>query len=186
VPLLWREEMALDDGVIDADHKCLIALANDVELVQPGVGARADLEVIVARLARYAEVHFDREERLQAASGFLYAQAHRMNHRAQQRSIVSLLSACRETPVDRLPEFQERLASVLFDWLREHIIKADLMMKPFLAASWMRQPVFEALPDAVSSNADGAGHAVPFRQLPLPSDAGRIGQWRARGGQWDA
>ena len=96
--ILWRDEMSVDDGVIDADHKCLIALVNDVDLVEPGPAMLAELTVILDRLIAYARIHFEREERLQVATGFTYAQAHRARHRSLMRELDGMRAQCETGP----------------------------------------------------------------------------------------
>jgi hypothetical protein len=31
--IVWRPQMAIDGGILDADHKCLIGLVNEVEAI---------------------------------------------------------------------------------------------------------------------------------------------------------
>ena len=130
--ITWRNEMSVDGGIIDEDHKCLIDLVNAVDLVKPGPMMLAELNKILAKLCEYARVHFDREERLQVASAFTYAQAHRSRHRALVGDLQSMIAACNATAPEELGEFRLRLSEFLFHWLRDRIVKVDLLMKPFV------------------------------------------------------
>jgi len=177
---MWREEMSVDGGVIDDDHKCLIGLVNDVDLVQEGPGMRSQLQVILARLSAYAEVHFDREQRLQVASAFIYAQAHRANHRSLMRELDAMLDECRKTASWQMIPFHARLTDFLYHWLRDHIVKVDLLMKPFVAEMLRHSRAAVPLAEAVRlSEADRARELAKLRrQLVLP--AGRPGDRRER------
>jgi hemerythrin len=83
--IVWRKEMAIDGDVIDADHRCLIDIVNDVDGVRPGPAMPSELAVILMRLGAYARVHFQREERLQAAALFTDIDAHHRSHGALLR-----------------------------------------------------------------------------------------------------
>jgi len=169
--IVWRDEMSVDGGVVDADHKCLIAIVNDVDLVEPGPAMAAALTAILDRLGAYAQVHFEREERLQFATGFTFAQAHRASHRSLVRELDAMRAECENGPPEHVAAFHARLCDFLHHWLCDHIIKADLLMKPFVPR--MRRPAQGAvsLPDAVrmSQAAKAPAQATAQRRLPLPA-----------------
>lgn len=169
--ITWRDEMAIDNGLIDADHKCLIAVVNDVDLVAPGPEMPARLMAILDRLNTYAQIHFDREERLQLATGFTYAQAHHARHRSLVRELNAMRAECAAAPPEQTEAFHARLRDFLYHWLCDHIIKVDLLMKPFVPR--MRRHAQAAVPlvEAVrSTEADKAAEqAKRHRQLPLPA-----------------
>ena len=132
VSIQWRASMSVDAGMIDEDHKCLIALINAIDLVGPGPRMREDMDRILAQLSAYADLHFQREERLQVHSAFTYARAHHQRHRALLRDLNAMIGECKTTAGDDLPGYRARLSEFLFHWLRDHIVKADLLMKPFV------------------------------------------------------
>ena len=177
--LVWRDEMSIDGGVIDDDHKCLIELVNAVAALRPDQGMLTMLDVTIARLVTYAEVHFEREEKLQAAAAFIYAQAHRSRHRSIAREMAALLAECKTLTRDALPQFHARLCDRLYDWLRDHILKADMMMKPFVAEMRRHGRLSESLSDAVRVRVEFAagGQEAPYRQLLLPSGRPSHRQW---------
>ena len=145
----WRAEMAIDGGIIDDDHKCLIGLVNEMESTQPD-RIPPELGLILVRLGIYVQVHFEREERLQVAAGFTDADGHQRRH----RSILHRLDAMRldfEKPKDRqqTEAFRARLRSFLNNWLIDHILKADLAMKPFVKEMGRHQQGIVPLANAV-------------------------------------
>jgi hemerythrin len=169
--LVWRDEMSIDGSVIDDDHKCLMVLVNEVAVLRPDQGMLVMLDVALARLVTYAEVHFEREESMQTAAAFIYAQAHRSRHRSIAREMAALLAECKTLTRDELPRFHARLCDRLYDWLLDHILKADMMMKPLVAEMRRHARLSESLTGAVRVRVDfeGAGPGAPYRQLLLPS-----------------
>jgi hemerythrin len=168
--IVWRAEMSIDGGVIDDDHKCLIGLVNDVDLIASGPTMQLELSLVLAKLDAYARHHFEREERLQIATGFTFAQAHNKRH----RSLMRELDTMRAKPAEnwgsrRMDEFRLDLSDFLYHWLSDHILKVDRLMKPFV--SEMRQLSRGSVPlaKAVELSQDRpAVQVLPSRTLPLP------------------
>ena len=132
--IIWRDQMSIDNGLIDNDHKCLIAIVNDLDVIHPGAGMPKQVTAILRRLNHYAQSHFMREEQLQAAVGYTLADAHHHRHRA----LTHELDAMRvEWEIVRAPRdmiaFHRRLGEFLHHWLVDHILKDDLLMQPFAA-----------------------------------------------------
>ena len=169
--IVWRDEMSVDHGIIDADHKCLIALVNDVDLVGPGPAMSAEVTAILDRLTTYARTHFDREQRLQLATGFTYAQAHQARHRSLMRELDAMRAECENGPAEQMVAFHARLCDFLYHWLRDHIVKVDLLMKPFVPRMQRQARGAVSLAEAVRlSEADKTPEqAKRYQQLPLPA-----------------
>jgi hemerythrin len=172
--LAWQEAMSIDGSVIDNDHKCLIGLINVVEAMRPGPAMYAGVETAIAQLLAYAQVHFEREEKLQTRSAFTYAQAHRSRHRNIMRDMEAMLKECKQSPLAALPQFHARLCDYLHHWLRDHIFKADMLMKPFVADMRQHTEKFASLPDAVRMKIhyERPTGEEASRQLPLSSREG--------------
>jgi hemerythrin len=134
VAIVWRKEMSIDQGLIDDDHKWLISLVNAVDDVKTGATMQDDLSVILSRLGAYARLHFQREERLQVSVRFIYAKAHGLNHTVLLRDLDGIRAEC-EAQMDPVPllAFRARVSDFLYHWLVDHIIKTDVLMKPFVA-----------------------------------------------------
>jgi hemerythrin-like metal-binding protein len=80
VTIIWREAMSIDGGVIDRDHKALIAIINEFGDTLPFVGATDHLCNILFKLDKYANTHFRREEYLQKSMNFPEYEYHRLKH----------------------------------------------------------------------------------------------------------
>lgn len=130
--LVWREQLSVGNNVIDSDHKHLIEIINMVEhsLKTKDRGALAKA---LDDLSQYSLVHFDREEKIAAAVG--YTQVPQLND--SHRVLFEKLSQARgeiesmgdEWSADTIRHFTDFLR----DWLIDHVIKEDLLMKPVLA-----------------------------------------------------
>jgi hemerythrin len=126
--------MSIDKGLIDEDHKWLIGLVNTIDDVRPGPTMQDDISVILARLRAYARIHFQREERLQVSARFLYAKAHGLRHASLLRDLDGICAECdREMDPAQLMAFRRRVNDFLYQWLVDHILKTDVLMKPFVA-----------------------------------------------------
>jgi len=169
--IIWRDELVIDGGVIDDDHKCLIGLVNEVDLIGPGPTMAVELATILAQLRTYARIHFEREERLQIATAFPYAQAHRAGHRDLARELDAMRTEFETTVPEQMGAFHGRLRDFLHHWLRDHIIGSDLLMKPFAAEMQRYSQATVALVEAVklSEAYKSPEPPKPYRQLLLPA-----------------
>ena len=102
--------------------------------VRPGSAMRAEIAVILDRLNAYARVHFQREERLQVAAHFANASAHGRYHESVIRDLDAIRAECnRKTGTRQSMAFQQRMSALLNEWLIDHIMRSDALMKPFIA-----------------------------------------------------
>ncbi len=133
--IVWREGLTIDHGPIDRDHHTLIAIINKFETVQPGPDAAARLAAVIDELERYGSAHFGREEELQRLVAFPLAAEHGQQHRHLMRSLLEARAdLARTASAKGLAAFREHMCGFLNDWLIDHIIKTDLLMKPYVKA----------------------------------------------------
>lgn len=151
----WRDDMAIDQGVIDQDHRALIAIINEFCEAKVDRNELPRLERIIAKLEHYAAAHFGREEALQRVVQYAYVDAHHHEHvdlirqlgtirgdllglhgegrpPPPEASAPSSLSAAEPTP-EAIVRAHAEVAEFLHHWLVDHIIKSDLRMKPYTA-----------------------------------------------------
>jgi len=135
--IVWRDQMSVDGGLIDQDHRVLIGIINEFAATQPTAEALPALESVLAKLDRYTQIHFEREEKLQRAILYPFHEAHRHSH----NDLIRQLSEVREElktkaatkSVEDLAAVHGRMGDFLHHWLVDHIIQADLRMKPYTA-----------------------------------------------------
>jgi hemerythrin len=169
--IIWREQMSIDNGVIDDDHRSLIGIVNEVDTIAPGPAMSAELAVVLARLGAYARVHFEREERLQVGVAFTYQLAHHRRHKGLLRELDAMRMQCETISApQQLLAFHARLCEFLYQWLVDHIVKADVLMKPFVDEMRKHAPATNSLAEAVllSAASRETERAKALGQLPLP------------------
>lgn len=127
--LLWREQLSVGNDLIDSDHRHLIEIINKAE-VHFKANNHRELTAVLAELAHYGKTHFDREERIARAAGY---------------TGTAQLHAAHDRLVEELKDFRENLGTTwsedevarftlfLRNWLINHVIKEDLLMRPWLA-----------------------------------------------------
>jgi hemerythrin len=174
--ILWREEMSIDQGVIDHDHQTLITIINEFIEAAPGPRALPMLERIIAKLEHYAVVHFTREEALQRAAQYIYLDAHHHEHGDLIKQIMAIrreLAALAPPPApsvetqasagaappppppidegsEEIAKVHSEMAAFLHHWLVDHIIKSDLRMKPYAARMAPHAATMKPLATAVT------------------------------------
>ena len=129
--LLWREQLSVGNNVIDSDHRYLIEIITKVENCLRTKN-RKDLTAALIDISQYSRFHFDREEKIANAIGF--TQVTRLNQ-SHQELLKQLDQVRRE--IDAMghewsSEVVGHFTHFLHDWLINHVIKEDLLMKPFL------------------------------------------------------
>ena len=136
--IVWRDQMSVDGGIIDSDHKVLIGIINEFAAVEATSPVVPTLKGILAKLDQYAKTHFEREERLQKSVSFPFHQAHVRAHEALIRQLseveTQLNGATVATNTAEFAALHAKLADFLHHWLIDHIIGTDLRMKPFTKA----------------------------------------------------
>lgn len=126
--LVWRDQLSVGNDAIDSDHKHLIEIIN---LAEQSLKAKnpSDLMFALDSLSSYSKEHFSREEKIASAVGYVQAQKLHLSHDAL---LTKLSQATQELNEKWTESAIENFAALLRDWLINHVIKEDLMMKPAL------------------------------------------------------
>lgn len=126
-PVPWLAAFGIDDGQIDAEHRDIIALYNDICIDTAGSALRGLERVMQEDAIGRLTLHFDTEERIFEQIDFRDAVSHRREHNRIRKRLAPLafdLDALSFT----------RLLLNLRTGLVEHIIRHDLGFKsPLLA-----------------------------------------------------
>ena len=126
--LQWREQFSVGNDLIDSDHRYLIDLINKAE-VSMKANHRVELGTVLDEMARYGASHFDREELI--ARAVAYPKAEQL-HGSHAKLVLSL-DKFREDIGDSWSDASvAQFSTFLRDWLIDHVIKEDLLMKPWL------------------------------------------------------
>ena len=129
--LVWRDQLSVGNNVIDSDHKYLIEIINQVEqslVTKNLIGLAKTLD----DLSQYSRVHFEREEKIAEAVGYTQVPHLNQSHQELLKQLEQIRGAIdamgREWSADTVNHF----TNFLRDWLINHVIKEDLLMKPVL------------------------------------------------------
>ncbi len=133
MPLMqWTDKLSVGVQVLDDDHKRLVAMLNELyDAMQGGHGKEA-LGKILDGLVQYTKVHFAREEKLFAQTGYAAAGPHHQEHADLTRQVMDVQQkyASGATAVLSLDVMQ-----FLRNWLIKHIQGSDQKYRPHLNAN---------------------------------------------------
>jgi hemerythrin len=136
MPLMtWTEEMSVGVKVLDNDHKTLIRLLNDLHDGIEAGRTRATLESVLEGLSRYTKIHFAREERLFAETGFAGAAAHKAEHDLMARRVMNMQSRFEN---GQSLELSLEAMNFIKSWLTHHIQGSDREYGPCLNAKGIK------------------------------------------------
>lgn len=129
--LVWREQLSVGNNVIDGDHKYLIEIINEVEQSLKAKD-KGKLAATLDKLAKYSQVHFDREERIARAAGYTQVPNLSQTHQALAHKLEQMTGEIDGLGQTWSAEAIAQFTGFLRDWLLDHVIKEDLLMKPVL------------------------------------------------------
>jgi hemerythrin len=131
--ITWKNEFAIDHGVIDDDHHFLFELVNQILEKAKTATSFAAMGSELTQLRGFAVKHFDREEKLQRASGYPLHADHRTLHRDLLIQLDQFVAAMAAQATDAGTVLRQ-LRSFLIRWLLSHIMDHDMSMRPYVEA----------------------------------------------------
>ena len=129
--LVWREQLSVGNDLIDADHKHLIHIINQVE-ESLQAKSRSGLTTAFDDLAQYSLFHFDREEKIAVAAEYAQASHLKHSHEALLKQLEQVRAEFEAMGQAWSSEAVTHLTAFLRSWLIDHVIKEDMLMKPAL------------------------------------------------------
>jgi len=111
----WNEKYAVEDPTIDAQHKYLFKLANDVQNA-----SSEEIKQYILKLFKYANTHFQFEEQHMKESRYPLWEEHVDLHSQLITQMNTVVSKGFHTPesIDAFKKF-------MFHWLVDHIMEED-------------------------------------------------------------
>ncbi len=119
----WTSDLETGIAIIDADHKVLVSLLNQVFETVGDREEKATLGSVLNSLIEYTEYHFAREERLQAVAGYPGLEAHKQRHAALTQQVMTIRTRFEQ---DAESVHGEEVLSFLRSWLVDHIKGHDM------------------------------------------------------------
>ncbi len=130
----WNKNWEVGVDAIDAQHKRLIDLFNELHDAMPaGIGEEKFAKVL-AELKEYTVYHFGVEEDLFKQYGYADAAIHIEAHKYFIQKVDGLLKAFKSHE----PEVIRETFDFLKDWLINHIVKTDKQYVPFLRSKGIK------------------------------------------------
>lgn len=124
--LQWTEGMSVGVPELDADHKELIKIINQLAESSEDAARATAIRQCLFALLRYAEYHFAREEKVLAACHYPEVREHKLEHRDFVAQVNELHRRFDENPDDALAVVNDDLLGFLRDWLNHHILIEDM------------------------------------------------------------
>ncbi len=133
---VWKENMSVDGGVIDDDHRHLIDIMDGLMILVSNKAPQGAVIAMMKALLDFADKHFRREEALQQASGYPDAPAHMEKHRKlilDLENYITNLStiSCAELTPEQCRERLHETKRFLTRWLIAHILGEDVKLRPY-------------------------------------------------------
>lgn len=127
----WANDMVIDGGPIDADHRHLVDLVNALHSSTSEGQGREVVEGILRDLIAYTSEHLRREEALMATRAFPYLERHKVGH---DHFIAKLAELQRKYEAGSIT-VAAQLSTLLRDWLSLHIRRSDKELKEYLGGN---------------------------------------------------
>ncbi len=117
----WRDEFSVGVEEIDAQHRQLIGLINELADAKGADGASDLVSDILSRLVDYVAYHFGNEEKYMVRFDYEDLVPHRQEHRAFIRKVQDL----RRGYLEDRETLSDDLSAFLMEWLETHILGTD-------------------------------------------------------------
>jgi hemerythrin len=124
----WADDMVIDGGPIDSDHKKLVDLVNELHSATTEGRGFEVIEKIMTELIGYTREHLEREEQLMASLRFPNLERHKIGRMHFAKQLDELQKKYSEGSLT----VASQLSTVLRDWLSLHIRRSDKEIKVFL------------------------------------------------------
>lgn len=132
----WADDLVIDLGLIDQDHRHLIELVNTLHTATSQGCGQEVVGRLFQALMTYTHEHFQREEQVMASVHFPNLESHQQVHRQFMADLAVLKSRYEKGSITTASQ----LSSLLRDWLSLHIRRSDRKLRDYLLPQdrWQR------------------------------------------------
>jgi len=116
------------NDLIDSDHQYLLEIINRAEVCLKAEDTVL-LSSVLNELANYGKTHFEREELVAKAVDYPKAD---LLHESHTRLVEQLTKFRNGMESKQTKANVDEVTTFLRDWLIQHVIKEDMLMKPWL------------------------------------------------------
>ena len=131
----WADDMVIDGGPIDRDHRLLVDLVNELHTATSQGAGREVVASILSRAISSTREHLTREEQLMEEMGFPDLEEHKVGHVSFMEDLYSLQRKLEQGGIT----VAAQLSAILRDWLSLHIRRNDKEILKF-ERSRQREP----------------------------------------------
>lgn len=124
----WADDLVIDNGPIDKDHKKLIEIVNELHTATSLGRGQEIVSKILDSLIAYTVDHLQREEHLMEAIKFPNLVNHKIGHQKFMEKVSNLKAKYAAGSIT----VASQLSTLLRDWLSVHIRRSDKEIKVFL------------------------------------------------------
>jgi len=126
----WSDEFATGVGSVDAQHRMLFQIGAELYTAMSTGEGRAASNRILDKLVQYTAKHFAHEERLMQNAEYPELAAHRKQHEALTKQVMSFQNQVRSGRA----VVTVQLLLFIKSWLEDHIKNTDRKYAPLLKA----------------------------------------------------
>jgi hemerythrin len=123
----WTEDLEIDNGQIDSDHKQLIDIANTVSRIEDPDNQNEELTRNIQRLYEYVKHHFKREEAFMLALDY----PHQEEHKSRHAEIIQMMNETL-TNSNHIKDLRDKFCDLMKHWVLNHIKEEDKKLHNFL------------------------------------------------------
>ena len=124
----WKPEYSVNISEIDAQHKKLVELLNNIYLAMKVGKGREVMAGVIDELVSYTQIHFSTEEGLMRQTNYPNFDAHKAEHDQFVAKVQQFQSEFQSNQVGMTIE----VASYIKNWLINHIQRTDRVMAAHL------------------------------------------------------
>lgn len=124
----WADDMIIDGGVIDQEHRVLVDLVNELHTATSQGMGKTVVASILRRTIDSTREHLTHEEDIMAREGFPGLEKHKLRHQEFMDSLYDLERRLQTGGIT----VAAQLSRVLRDWLSLHIRRGDKELRRFV------------------------------------------------------
>ena len=125
--VVWHESFSVGIRKIDKQHQELINIMNSLVENEDASGHSENIASVLDRMTRYAQFHFETEEKLMLEYEYPDYESHREDHtQFKMKTAKFCLDA-----LQRKETLPDEVISYLRNWLTHHILRTDMKYKPY-------------------------------------------------------
>ena len=118
--LTWTAECRLGYDEVDAQHRLLFAIANELIDIDNPQKQGPEIKYLLTHLREYVEEHFADEEKFLERVKYPELEDHKNKHAQIVKEIKDSL-----TSSSNLIQLKRKLEDLLYNWVKQHILIED-------------------------------------------------------------